>query len=80
MADIELLKHVVPSVEGWYCVLGIDKQENVKQTFHRTLEEVQEQAEENVAYEYNAFFGLGKFRTRENRKALMTHAKYSNDL
>lgn len=69
MADIELLKHVVPSVEGWYCVLGIDKQENVKQTFHRTLEEVQEQAEENVAYEYNAFFGLGKFRTRENRKA-----------
>ena len=69
MADIELLRSVVPSVEGWYCVVGIDKQERVKQTFHRTLEEVQDQAELNVDQERNAFFALGKFRTDDNRKA-----------
>ena len=48
MADIELLRRVVSSEDGWYCVVGIDKNDKVKQTFHKTLEEVQTQAEQNV--------------------------------
>jgi len=56
MADIELLRRVVPSIEGWYCVLGIDKQERITQTFHKTLEEVEEQADRCVRAERNAFY------------------------
>ena len=69
MADIELLRSVVPSVEGWYCALGIDKQDGIRQTFHKTLEEVQAQSELNVENERNAFFALGKFKTKDNRTA-----------
>jgi hypothetical protein len=69
MADIELLRSVVPSVEGWYCALSIDKQDRIKQTFHKTLEEVQAQSELSVDHERNAFFALGKFKTSDNRTA-----------
>ena len=68
MADIELLRRVVSSEDGWYCVVGIDKNDTVKQTFHKTLEEVQAQAEQNVENKYNTFFALGKFKTKDNRK------------
>jgi hypothetical protein len=69
MADIELLRRVVPSIEGWYCVVGIDKNDKVRQNFYQTLEEVEAHAELHVANEFNAFFALGKFKTKENRTA-----------
>ena len=69
MADIELLRRVVSSEDGWYCVVGIDKNDGIKQTHHKTLEEVQTQAEQNVKDERNTFFALGKFKTDASRKA-----------
>jgi len=67
MTDILLLQSVVPHTDGWYCVLGLGPSKS--QTFFKTLEEVQEQAELLVDRGCDAFFGLGKFKTNENRTA-----------
>jgi len=70
MADIELLRRVVPQTDGWYCVLGLHQGSVRSQTFFKTLEEVQEQAEKLVRVKQDAFFGLGKFKTDETRQAV----------
>ena len=68
MADISLLRSVVPQTDGWYCVLGLGKSKS--QLFFKTLDEVQEHAESLVARGCDAFFALGKFKTDEDRTAL----------
>lgn len=70
MADIELLRRVVPQTDGWYCVLGLYQGEIRSQRFYRTLDEVQKQAENLVNSGQDAFFALGKFKTNENRKVI----------
>lgn len=70
MADIELLRRVVPQSDGWYCVLGLYQGEIRSQKFYKTLDEVQERAEQLVKIKHDAFFALGKFKTNENRKTI----------
>jgi hypothetical protein len=70
MADIELLRRVVPQTDGWYCVLGLFQGGIRSQKFYKTLDEVQEQADRLVGLNQDAFFALGKFKTDENRTAL----------
>ena len=70
MADIVLLERVVASTDGWYCVVGLERGEIRSQKFYKTLEEVNEAADKLVAQRRDAFFGLGKFKTDENRKAV----------
>ena len=70
MADIELLRCVVPATDGWYCTLGLLDGKPPIQEFHKTLEEVQQEAERLVGLGRNAYFGCGKFKTDESRDAL----------
>jgi hypothetical protein len=69
MADIELLRQVVPDEDGWYCVIGLSPGRLPEQSHHKTLEEAQAQAEELVRQKYNVYFACGKFKTDENREA-----------
>ena len=69
MADIGLLDKVVAHTNGWYCVVGLEHGQIKSQKFYRTLEEVSAAADKLVAKNRDAFFGLGKFKTDENRKA-----------
>ena len=69
MADIELLRSVVPQEDGWYCVVGLLDGKPPIQTFHKTLQEVEQEADRLVAYQRNAFFGCGMFKTEDNREA-----------
>jgi hypothetical protein len=39
------------------------------QTFHKTLQEVEQEADRLVAYKRNAFFGCGMFKTEDSREA-----------
>jgi energy-coupling factor transporter ATP-binding protein EcfA2 len=69
MADVRLLEAVVPSEEGFYCVLGLKNGSHYSQTHHETIEEVETQADHLVASGVDVFFGCGKFITDENRDA-----------
>lgn len=69
MADIELLRRVVASEEGWYCLLALHNGRHSGQTHHRTLEEVQAEAERLVEKGRDVYFSCGKFVTDENREA-----------
>ena len=69
MADIVLLERVVANTDGWYCVVGLEQGAIKSQRFYKTLEEVNQAADRLVAQRRDAFFGLGKFKTDENRKA-----------
>jgi hypothetical protein len=69
MADIQLLRDVVPQVEGWYCVVALYRGKIKSQSHYKTLEEVEAAADQLVAAGQDAFFGVGKFKTDENRTA-----------
>jgi len=69
MADTELLRSVVPQEDGWYCVVGLMDGKPPIQTFHKTLHEVEQEADRLVAYKRNAFFGCGMFKTEDSREA-----------
>jgi len=69
MADVSLLKAVVPVKNGWYCVLGLQNGKPISQSHHQTLEEVEAKANELVAKKADVFFGCGKFMTDESRSA-----------
>jgi len=69
MADVDLLRQVVPNEDGWYCVVGLSEGRLPEQSHHKTLEEVQVQAEKLAHLKYNVYFACGKFRTNENREA-----------
>jgi len=64
-----LLKAVVPSEEGFYCVLGLKNGTHYSQTHHKTIQEVEVEADRLVANGVDVFFGCGKFITDENRDA-----------
>lgn len=68
MADIQLLRDVVPLVDGWYCVLGL-KDGVPEQSLVETLEEVEAEADRLVADGQNVFFGCGKYITSASREA-----------
>ena len=69
MADVSLLGQVVAHTDGWYCVVGLEQGQIKTQKFYKTLEEVNEAADRLVNRKLDAFYGLGKFKTNENRKA-----------
>ena len=69
MADIELLRSVVASNDGWYCVFSLLNGKNPQQEHYKTLEEVQKKAESLVEEGRDAYFSLGKFITDESREA-----------
>lgn len=69
MADVELLRRVVAPDDGWYCVFSLQNKQFAKQEFFRTLEEVETRAEELVRQRRDVYFGLGKYKTDENREA-----------
>jgi hypothetical protein len=69
MADVRLLEAVVPSEEGFYCILGLKNGTHHSQTHHETIEEVEAEADRLVANGVDVFFGCGKFITDENRDA-----------
>jgi len=69
MADVRLLEAVVPSEEGFYCVLGLKNGTHHSQTHHKTIQEVEAEADRLVANGVDVFFGCGKFVTDENRDA-----------
>ena len=69
MADVRLLEAVVPSEEGFYCVLGLKNGAHHSQTHHKTIQEVEAEADRLVANGVDVFFGCGKFITDENRDA-----------
>lgn len=74
MADIELLKQVVPDASllgGWYCVIGLGngKDSIPIQEHYQTLDEVHAQAQRLVKMKRNAFFSCGLMRTNMNREA-----------
>ena len=69
MADVRLLEAVVPSEEGFYCILGLKNGTHHSQTHHETIEEVEAEADRLVANGVDVFFGCGKFITGENRDA-----------
>ena len=69
MADVRLLEAVVPSEEGFYCVLGLKNGTHHSQTHHKTIQEVEAEADRLVANGVDVFFGCGKFITDENRDA-----------
>jgi hypothetical protein len=66
MTDKDLLSIVQPS-EGWYAVLGIKGEDDVKQKLVATREEVDQVAAAFVAQKRNVYFGVAKFETDENR-------------
>ena len=67
MDEIDLLSIVQPS-DGWFAVLGIKHEKDVKQRLVATREEVDALAAEFVKEKRNVFFGLAKYITGENRK------------
>jgi hypothetical protein len=67
MADKDLLSIVQPS-EGWYAVLGIKGEDDVRQELVATREEVDELAAKFVAQKRHVYFGVAKFATDVNRK------------
>ena len=69
MADVRLLEAVVPSEEGFYCVLGLKNGTHHSQTHYKTIQEVEAEADRLVANGVDVFFGCGKFITDENRDA-----------
>lgn len=69
MADIELLRRVVASNEGWYCVFSLLDGKRPKQWHYKTLEEVEAKADSLVAEGRCAYFSLGKFLTDKSREA-----------
>jgi len=69
MADIELLRHVVASAEGWYCTLGLSGGKPPVQDFFKTLEEVNTEADRLLAESYDVYFSCGKFVNNKSREA-----------
>jgi uncharacterized protein (DUF927 family) len=67
MNDKDLLSIVQPP-DGWFAVLGIKGEDDVRQKLVATREEVDQVAAEYVAQERNVYFGVAKFATDQNRK------------
>lgn len=66
MIDKDLLSIVQPP-DGWFAVLGIKGEDDVRQKLVATREEVDQVAAEYVAQERNVYFGVAKFATDKNR-------------
>jgi len=69
MADIELLRSVVPDTDGWYCVFSLLDGKGPQQSHFKTLEEVDDEADRLTGLGRDVYFGCGKFVTDENRDA-----------
>lgn len=67
MKHVDLLSKVQPD-DGWFAVLGIKSERDVRQKLVATREEVDAQAEKYVAEGRNVFFGVAKYETGQNRQ------------
>ena len=74
MSDVDLLELVQPA-SGWFAIVGIGKNGDVKQKLVATREEANELVEWYGSQQRNVFFGVAKFatpssRTKDNVSAL----------
>lgn len=67
MKHVDLLSVVQPA-DGWFAVLGIKGERDVRQKLVATREEVDTYAEKYVAEGRNVFFGVAKYETGQNRQ------------
>ena len=67
MTQLDLLSIVQPS-EGWFAVLGIKGENDVKQELVATRAEVDAVTAKFLAEERNVYFGVAKFESDRNRK------------
>ena len=67
MTHVDLLSKVQPA-DGWFAVLGIKGERDVRQKLVATREEVDTYAEKYVAEGRNVFFGVAKYETGQNRQ------------
>lgn len=67
MEEKDLLSIVQPQ-GGWFAVLGIKGDDDVKQKLVATREEVNQLAAKYVAEQRNVYFGVAKFATGKGRK------------
>ena len=76
MAKIDLLAHVLPTGEGWYCLMGMKKNGLPQQLFVETLSEVEVVVNRFLADNRDAYFGCAKVQEAGNRKkANIAHFK-----
>ena len=62
------LLSIVQPADGWFAVLGIKDEDDVKQTLVASRGELDQLAAEYVAEQRNVYFGVAKFETDANRK------------
>lgn len=67
MKHVDLLSVVQPA-DGWFAILGIKGERDVRQKLVATREEVDTYAEKYVAEGRNVFFGVAKYETGQNRQ------------
>ena len=67
MNHVDLLSIVQPA-DGWFAVLGIKGERDVRQKLVATREEVDTLTEKYVAEGRNVFFGVAKYETGQNRQ------------
>lgn len=67
MKHVDLLSKVQPA-DGWFAVLGIKGERDVRQKLVATREEVDAITEKYVAEGRNVFFGVAKYETGQNRQ------------
>ena len=61
MADVRLIEAVVPSEDGFYCILGLKNGTHFSQTHHKTIEEVEAEADRLVALGVDVFFVISGY-------------------
>ena len=67
MNHVDLMSVVQPA-DGWFAVLGIKGERDVRQKLVATREEVDTLTEKYVAEGRNVFFGVAKYETEQNRQ------------
>lgn len=68
MTSNEDLLSLVQPAGGWFAVLGIKNEDDVKQKLVETREEVEQLTEQFITENRNVYFGVAKFSTDDSRK------------
>jgi hypothetical protein len=74
MTSNEDLLSLVQPAGGWFAVLGIKNDDDVKQKLVETREEVNRLTEQFVSEDRNVYFGVAKFASDESRKKVNVKA------
>lgn len=68
MNYLEFLRTALDSTQGCYCIIGISREEKVRQTFVEDLEDIPAIVDVFLEKEYNVYFGCSKFKDSSSRK------------